>query len=177
MLSGDIAGAVGGDFVDGPLCGGLGWAGGGEIVPSEAADVEGGAVGGGKKKVGRWVGGCGSDLEDFARCIFAVKFAVGQVDGEGALGHLRGGRHSACDIGSLQLDDGHFKFLDFGVERWRGINRATAEWGGSYLEAAAVEADAVDAAAGDGDVVSILRGHRAKGGCCALEAGDAAGEG
>jgi hypothetical protein len=44
--------------------------------------------------------------------VFAVKSAVGQVDGKGALRHLRGGGDSAWDRGSQEFyDRGHGEVL------------------------------------------------------------------
>jgi hypothetical protein len=52
--------------------------------------------------------------KNFVVVVFAEKAAVGEVEGEGALGHLRGGGHSAGNRGAKELEDrghlGSFKF-------------------------------------------------------------------
>jgi hypothetical protein len=46
--------------------------------------------------------------------VFTEKAAVGQVDGKGALGHLRGGGDSAWNRGAKELyDRGHGEVLSF----------------------------------------------------------------
>ena len=184
MLRQDIACGIGRNFVDGPGGGVLGGAGGGVVVPGEASEVEVVAVRSVEELVVGGVAGAGYS-ENFVGLVFAVKSAVGQVDGKGALRHLRGGGDSAGNRGAEELDDrGHFKFSVWSfqfergpLERRAGWNRTAAVGREELLEAAAVEADAVDAAAGDGDIVGILSCHRAECGCGGLKAGDAAGEG
>jgi hypothetical protein len=62
------------------------------------------------------VAGAG-EAENFVGVVFAVKSAVGQVDGEGALRHLRGGGDSAWDRGAEELDDrGHGEVLSFKIK-------------------------------------------------------------
>jgi hypothetical protein len=113
LLRDDIAFGIGAYFVDGPLCGVLGWAGGWVIGPSEAAEVEVVAVHGVEELVVAGVAGAGY-AENFVVVVFAVEAAVGEVEGEAPLSHLGGGRDSAWDRASQEFYDrgheGSFKF-------------------------------------------------------------------
>jgi hypothetical protein len=52
--------------------------------------------------------------ENFVGVVFAVESAVGEVEGELTLGHLRGGGDSAWDRASQEFyDRGHGKVLSF----------------------------------------------------------------
>jgi len=56
------------------------------------------------------VAGAG-EAEDFSQVVFAVEASVGEVDGEAAFGHLRGGRDSIRDRRSQEFDNrGHREF-------------------------------------------------------------------
>jgi len=119
LLRDDIACGVGRNFVDGPGSGVLGGAGSGVVCPGEAAEVEVVAVRSVQELVVGGVAGTG-EAEDFVGVVFAVKSAVGQVDGKGALRHLRGGGDSAWDRASQEFyDRGHLSF-QFGVFSLKG---------------------------------------------------------
>jgi hypothetical protein len=110
LLRDDIACGVRGDAVDGPGCGVVWFACGGVVFPSEAAEVEVVAVHGVEELVVAGVAGAG-EAENFVGVVFAVESAVGEVEGELTLRHLRGGGDSAWNRGAEELDDrGHEEF-------------------------------------------------------------------
>ena len=113
MLRDDIACGVGGNSVNGPSCGVVWFACCGVVVPGEAAEVEIVAVHGVEELVVAGVAGAG-DAENFVVVVLGIQAPVGEVEGEGALRHLRGGGDSAWDRASQEFYDrghlGSFKF-------------------------------------------------------------------
>jgi len=113
LLGGDISGAVSCDSVNCPSGGVLGGAGAGVVCPREAAEVEVVAVRSVQELVVAGVAGTGYS-ENFVGVVLGIQAPVGEVEGEGALGHLRGGGDSAWDRGAEELYDrghlGSFKF-------------------------------------------------------------------
>jgi hypothetical protein len=111
LLREHIACGVGGDSVNCPGSGVLGGAGGGIVCPAEAAEVEVVAVHGVEELVVGGVSGAG-EAENFVGVVFGIQTPVGEVEGEGALSHLRGGGDSAGNRGAEELyDRGHGEVL------------------------------------------------------------------
>lgn len=112
LLRDDIACGVGGYFVNCPLCGVFGGAGGGVVVPGEAAEVEVVAVCGVEELVVAGVAGAGYS-KNFVVVVFAEKTPVGEVEGEAPFGHLGGGGDSAGNRAAEELEDRHLRSFKF----------------------------------------------------------------